>query len=286
MIGTPSENSTAYKSLIDHYLQAFPNTPLAMLGLEGDPVELMVYALQGGAGWRVDCWGNWGLDGPGWNHQEDMYPNMIAGATALYPEFADTWKQAPVHLEVCDTMETWYGMGWTADAPDGEVYKTLQWALEQHASVLNGKSTPVPADYVAAIDEFLKSNGYRFAVQMLNHESTVTAGGSLQIVSRWANLGVAPIYLRRTLAYRLRSATREETFESTHDIRSWLPGTWDVADSFTLPSDLEPGSYELEVALVDRAGTNPATDPLPPLQLAIEGRGTDGWYALSQLEVQ
>jgi hypothetical protein len=43
--------------------------------------------------------------------------------------------------------------------------------------------------------------------------------------------------------------------------------------------------YELHVALLDRPGTDPTTDPLPPLHLGIEGRLDDGWYAISEIAV-
>lgn len=69
-------------------------------------------------------------------------------------------------------------------------------------------------------------------------------------------------------------------------MRTWLPGTWEIADTFTVPADLAPGAYDVEVAILDRAGTSPTTAPLPPLKLAIEGRAADGWYTLSRLTVR
>ena len=85
---------------------------------------------------------------------------------------------------------------------------------------------------------------------------------------------------------RLRGASDEATFPSDADTRDWLPGSWDLVHTFTVPADLAPGVYDLEVALVDRAGTDPVTAPLPPLRLGIVDRGADGWYALSQLTVE
>ncbi len=246
----------------------------------------MVHASQGGAGWRVDCWGDWGIFGPNWNHHEDSYPAMITNATNAYPAFADTGMHAPIQLEVCGTMPGWEGLGWTADAPDGEVHKTFQFALDQHASVLNAKFTDIPSIYTAAIDELLKHNGYRFVVDSFNHFSVVTAGQGTTFVSHWSNLGVAPHYLRRTLSYRLRGTSETAAFASQEDSRTWLPGSWQVSDTVTIPADLPAGTYDLEVALVDRAGTTPSTEPLVPLQLGIEGRGDDGWYAISQLTVE
>ena len=247
--------------------------------------EVFVHAVSGGAGWRVDCWGDWGIWGPNWNHMEDLYPNLIANATAAWPAFADLWRTAPIQLEVCGTLPGWQGLGWTADAPDGEVHKTFVWALEQHASVLNAKFTDIPAAYVPAMENLLRENGYRFVIDYFNHESAVAPGDPLVFMSGWSNIGVAPYYHPRTLTYRLRGPGNA-TFDSTEDIRTWLPGSWDLVDTFTVPTDLPAGTYDIGVALLDRAGTNPPTDPLPPIHLGIAGRGTDGWYAVSQLTVE
>ena len=279
----------AYMALVDDYVDAFAETPLVMLGF-GDEGErelgVFVHAIEAGTGWRVDCWGDWGLWGPNWNHQTDSYPNMINAATAVYPAFVDTWEHAPIQLEVCGTMPGWVDEGWTADAPDGEVYRTFQWALEQHASVLNAKWTDIPTQYTGALDDLLVHNGYRLVVDSFNHDSEVAAGDAITFVSRWSNLGVAPLYVRRTLSYRLRGAGDPVLFESTEDPRDWLPGTWSVGDTFSLPENLAAGTYAIDVAILDRAGTEPATAALPPLQLGIAGRGDDGWYELSEITVQ
>jgi len=257
-----------------------------MLGLEyGRELEVMLHAIAGGSGWRVDCWGDWGIWGSGWSHHDNLYPDMVANATAIDPSFPEVWKHAPIQLEVCGTMPYWHDLGWTTDAPNGNVYKTFQWALEQHASVLNAKFTDIPAAYVPAIEDLLKRNGYRFVLDRLDHNGTVTAGSETTFTSGWSNLGVAPSYLRRSLTYRLRGASRTAVFTSQQDVRTWLPGSWEVSDTVTVPGDLPPGTYDLELTLLDRAGEAPTTHPLPPLRLGIEGRRDDGWYAISRLEI-
>ena len=130
--------------------------------------------------------------------------------------------------------------------------------------MLNAKFTDIPADYVTAIDELLVHNGYRFVLDSLNHASVVSAGGQLTLRATWSNLGVAPYYHRRAVSYRLSGAGGTAIFESGADIRTWLPGSWDQVDSFTLPTDLPAGSYAVKVALLDRAGTAPDTPALSP----------------------
>lgn len=276
---------TALTQLIDHHLSAFSKTPVVMLGLDEEHVDIMLHATQGGAGWRADCWGDWGLWGGSWSHQGKLYPPMIAAAKAADPGFVDVWKKAPVQLEICGTLARWHELGWTASKPSGEVYKSFQWALGQHASLLNAKSKPVPASYVAPIDALLKRNGYRFVVDRVNHSGTVRAGSSVHFSTDWRNVGVAPAYLPRTLTYRLRGPSKVVTQASAQDTRTWLPGSWKVRDSIRIPSDLPKGTYQIDLALLDRDGTAPDTKALPPLFLGTAGRRSDGWYRVSELTV-
>lgn len=284
--GQRREIENALTQLIDHHLDAFPKTPVIMLGLDEAHVALMAHATQRGAGWRADCWGDWGMWGGSWSHQGKAYPAMINAAKAADPGFDDVWKKAPVHLEVCGTLEKWHGLGWTTSQPDGRVYKSFQWALQQHASLLNGKSKPVPASYVDAIDELLQRNGYRFVVDRFNHPKKVRAGAEATFISDWRNLGVAPAYRPRSLTYRLRGPSTTVTFASAQDIRDWLPGRWQARDTVSIPADLPPGKYRVGLALLDRDGTNPETHALPPLRLGNSGRGDDGWYEVSEFTVK
>ena len=276
----------ALRRLIDHHLHAFSETPVIMLALDEKNVPLMLHATRGGAGWRADCWGDWGLWGGSWSHQKSMYPPMLAAARAADPAFVDVWKRAPIQLEICGTLSKWHELGWGTSVPDGELHKSFQWALRQHASVLNAKSQPVPASYVGPIDELLKKNGYRFVIDHFNHPNSVRAGSSITFIANWSNLGVAPAYLPRVLAYRLRGASQSHVFRSAQDTRTWLPGRWKIRDTHTIPADLPGGVYQVEVALLDRAGRAPATNALPPLRMGIAGRREDGWYAVSELTVE
>ena len=276
----------AFETLIDDYVAAFPDTPVVMLGIGSEQNELtsiMAYATQRGTGWRVDCWGDWDMGGAAWSHQDSIYPDMIEHVSALFPGFVDVWQHAPVQLEVCYTMPQWVDRGYSATPPDGEAYRTFQWGLEQHASVLNAKRTDIPDQYVAAFDAMLQRNGYRFVIDAFHHDSTVAAGAYLTLASSWSNLGVAPTYIRRTLAYRLRGPARTVSFDSAADIRTWLPGSWTVSETFTVPADVPAGTYAVEVAILDRAGTDPVWVPLDPIYLGIAGRGTDGLHTRADL---
>lgn len=282
--------AAAYKQVVADYADAFATTPLVMLavGSDDDPrmADIMAYALERGTGWRVDCWGDWSYFSRNWSHHRTLYPKFMENARRRYPAFDEVWKHAPVQLEVCGTIQQWKERGWSADAPDGEVYKTFQFALDQHAAVLNAKRSPIPDEYVPAMNELLRRNGYRYVVDRLRHPRLVRRGDALLLRSTWSNLGVTPSYTRRTLAWRLRNEGGSHEFTSDADVRKWLPGNWEMEENFRLPRDLPPGKYQLEVAILDRAGVNPETRPLPPLQLGIAGRSADGWYGLSEIVVE
>ena len=277
------------KQIVADYADAFTSTPLVMLavGSDGDPrmIDIMGYALRRGTGWRVDCWGDFGIFSDNWSHHRTLYPNFMENVRRVYPAFDDVWKHAPVQLEVCGTMPQWKQKGWSADAPDGKVHKAFQFALDQHAAVLNAKRTEIPAEYVPAMKDLLRRNGYRYVIDRLRHPRTVRRGGTFKFSSTWSNLGCTPSYTRRQLVYRLSSDAGRHEMKSDADVRKWLPGTWEMQESVQLPEDLPAGKYRLEVAILDRAGAVPETRPLPPLQLAMVGRAEDGWYTLSQIEI-
>jgi len=150
---------------------------------------------------------------------EDEYPAFLQAAEAADPAFLDVVAQAPIQLEVCGVMSSWEELGWTADAPDGEVLATFSWAEEVGASVLNAKFSSVPEAYVEGLDELLRRNGYRFGLERLVHDASVEAGGDLLLDQTWHNAGVAPIYRPRTRSWRLeRDGAEVARFESAVDV--------------------------------------------------------------------
>ena len=63
------------------------------------------------------------------------------------------------------------------------------------------------------------------------------------------------------------------------DVRKWLPGDAVFEDPLFVPEDLAAGDYELSVALLDPITLQPG------IRLAIEGRGSDGWYTLGKIRI-
>ena len=257
-------NQKNKRSIIDWYFQYFPDTPLVML--VGGPVE---YAASKGAGWRGDCFGDYGTFRPDWNHMDNVYRPAVRK-----PAVGNAWNKAPVQFEVCEYIQNWYDRGFDID-------RILQKGLDWHGSVLNAKSTPVPVTWRSKVDEFLKKLGYRFVLRELTHTAEVRPGGSLLVKSRWENKGVAPIYHPWPLAYRLRSGAKRvfATWRSEANLMLWLPGPHEIEDVALIPADVPAGTYNLDVAILNEDGKT------AHVELAFAGKLPDKWYPVSNVKI-
>jgi hypothetical protein len=257
-------DETNRRRIADWYFRYFPGTPLVML--QGGPIE---YAASRGAGWRGDCFGDYGMFSPNWNHMEHVYE-----PTARNPAVRDAWKTGPVQFEACGVMQNWYDRGFDID-------RILQKGLEWHISVFNAKSSPVPPAWRPKVDEFLKRIGYRFVLREMAHTPETTPGGYLAVRSVWENKGVAPVYHSWPLAYRLRSGSARVlvTWNSAADLRKWLPGAHEAEDVFVIPADIPASTYDLEVAILTEDGKTAY------VELAIAGKRPDRWYPVSKVTV-
>jgi Domain of unknown function (DUF4832)/Beta-galactosidase len=250
------------KKLIDVYLKAFRKTPLLM---NFDEPEALAYGTSHGAGWRFDCLGD--MKKP-WSAMLDSYPEQIA-TTGI----GDIWRTAPVSMEACGVPESWFRNGW-------DVRYILSEALRWHVSTINLKSSAIPKPWRSSFEKLERSMGYRFALRRAEWQKQVSAGQALHLNTWWINEGVAPVYRPFVLAFRLKSPRGSAVLRTDADLRKWLPGDAVFDGPIFAPEDLPAGEYELSVAILD-----PIT-LLPGIQLAIEGRGIDGWYPLGKILVE
>jgi hypothetical protein len=63
------------------------------------------------------------------------------------------------------------------------------------------------------------------------------------------------------------------------DLKKWLPGDIVFDDAIYIPANLPVGTYDVQIALVDRQ------KHIPRINLAIEGKLKDGWYQLGKIKV-
>lgn len=275
----------ACMQVVDAYQTAFKKTPLVML-LNGKACAAR--AIARGAGWRVDSMGDLGSFSPTWNHMRNAYPEWYRTTQA-----ADAWKSAPVAYEppreIGEFVEKKWPLRW--------IYN---YALACHGSLFNGKSGKWPDDpaFRAETERFLKRLGYRIVLREVVHPAQ--ADGSFDVSTKWQNVGSAPCYRPYRVAYRLSGgAGVEVVLPGKATVNAWLPGSvelfdeaffkevpdlppgplCDVVERLVLPDGLPDGTYTLSLALVDERSR-------PAVRLAIHGRGADGWYALSKIEIK
>ena len=252
--------------IIDAYLRAFPKTPKLML--IGDR-DAMKHAIGRRCGWRADCLGDMGGFSPCWNHMRDAYPEQIASTGSQ-----DAWKQAPVAWETCWDMRKWVAEGW-------DIRYIFDYGLGYHASYVNNKSAPIPEGTRPEVERLLRKLGYRLVLRSLEHDAVASPGSAFHVTMQWENMGVAPPYRDYLVAFRLTDADGKSTvLVSRTSIKGWLPGSVSSEESMDLPPGVAPGKCQLGVAIVDPATKEPA------VRLAITGRGADGWYPVSSVEMK
>lgn len=268
--GSERLSKTAREALINAYTDSFRKTPLIALLMDR---ETNMYAdSQIPVGWRADCLGDlgfWAKDQNGWTHMYDFYPREIINFNVQ-----DDWKKSPVSLEICGTLLNWRDV----QKYDREQVKYIfDQALKWHISSFNAKSSPVPPEWKDLVDDWLRKMGYRFVLRRFTCPDTVEKNGRLQFTSWWENKGVAPCYKDFTMALRLGNGDRKKVFLMDVNLKNWLPGDIVCDDSFFVPMDFPSGSCEIDVAIVDRLTCQ------PKVNLAIEGKLSDGWYKLGQI---
>jgi hypothetical protein len=262
----PSDSNA--KKIIDAYFQSFTKTPLCALISYKQPFGF-AYATSRGSGWRADCWGD--MDSLGWNHMKGVYPQAIAGAKA-----ANSWKNGPVALETCWTMDEWFQRGWDIDY-------ILSKALEWHANSVNNGGQAIPAKWYDKVKAFEKKLGYRLVLREFAYPSQSKKNTPASLHMQWDNVGVAPLYNAYPLAVSLVSATdpaQRFTITTDADARKWMPGSTALNTTITIPAEMPAGKYNMEIALVAPATGKPA------IQLAIAGKTAEGWYEMGQISIE
>lgn len=262
-------------ALVDAYTDNFTQTPLIALLMDEKTNKYAREKGNGNVGWRVDCIGDlgfWAKDQNGWTHMYDFYPQAIIGYGTQ-----DAWKSAPVSLEICGTFLRWRDQEkYTAEQVKYIFDQTLKW----HISSFNAKSSPVPTEWEPLVKEWLNKMGYRFVLRRFTYTGRVQPNEKMSFSSWWENKGVAPSYQQFPLAIRLRNKKEERVFITRAHIPKWLPGDNIYDDAIFIPGDMEPGEYELDIALVD------ASTKKPKVLLAINGKGKDGWYRMGKLVIE
>ena len=296
--GTHLLSDKVRTGLINSYLDNFKKTPLHFQPLNGDAPDpgTLVNGTNIAASWsdgrnngagpqmryvgyRLDCLGDVSTptrtDRAGrdaWSHMTDAYHKDI-----ILSGMTDAWKKAPVTMEICWTFLHWL-----------QVFKydeqVVEWifneGLKWHLSSFNAKSSPVPEEWSPLVDKWLNKMGYRFVVRRVEYPSYVTRQAPLPLLTRWENIGVAPIYKEYLFAVRLHNDQHTIVLPTSAKLTEWLPGDILHHENLYIPHDAPLGTYKMEVAIVSPASFEPR------VKLANEGKTDDGWYSIGDIEIK
>jgi uncharacterized protein YfaT (DUF1175 family) len=160
-----------------------------------------------------------------------------------------------------------------------EVKYIIDQSLKWHISSFNAKSSQVPEEWEPLINDWLKKMGYRFVLRKFSYPAEVGKNGKLSFQSWWENKGVAPCYGNYIVVIRLINEDHEIILPTDADIKQWLPGDIVYEDAVFIPSDTSPGTFELQIGILDPMLAGPR------INLAMEGRNAEGWYSLGKVEV-
>ncbi|WP_181316338.1 DUF4832 domain-containing protein [Photobacterium kishitanii] len=249
-------------------VHAFPHTPKTMLGT--DKGDFLSYATNRGFGWRVDCLGDWSK---GWSEMEDGYPGLIAHASDIQTNtapdvlFDQRWKKSAVDFEICqDSLQDWSNIKNPLHLTYDQVQQTFDFALKEHASLIDAKSHQIPNIYQPLLTAFLNKLGYRYQLNEVDYSRNIPKNGTLTINSQWQNLGVAPSYINYPVTWRLRTANGSiiAYYTSNAKIENWFPAAdyedqspiYKVSDHFQLGNQISKGQYFLDVGLVEKGTYN------------------------------
>ncbi len=275
--GESGGNSTAQTAckLTDIYLASFKKTQLlSMLGTPGSKhAQTRTGHTARPVGWRADCFGDlktWVAPGVpaglNWNHTFDAYPMEIQKVGAK-----DAWMRAPVTMETCGNVATWF-------MSDLDLDVIMREGFRYHMSVFMPKSAFFPQKFLAKLSEFEKKIGYRFALRQMRLPLQSAPGKKVNVQFFIDNVGCAPIYRQYALALRFRQGKLSKIVRFKQDIRTWLPGhTW-FEENILMPAGFKKGEVKLDLAILDEANK-------PKVWLAIKGEKVDGWHAMTSMDV-
>lgn len=243
------------KAFMDIYAEYFPNTKL--IGQMASPMMIHHIVEKHPIGYRGD-----GTGSP--VHMTKHFPEKLS---KLKPGL---WKTAPVSFESYWWMSEWKRQGWDLDAI---IENTLNW----HISTFNTKSFPIPYEWREKVEAWIKRMGYRFHLSEFTHPEMLIRRKTSTFSVKIENLGVAPIYNKLPLKFKLTNGVHEEIIETNADITKWLPGKTEETITVNVQSSLPVGNYSIYCAI----GGN----EFPSVKFATKTEYVNAWHYLSQAEL-
>lgn len=276
------------QEVIQLYIDSFPNTP--KVALEGAYFDVLNRLNESSyfsptanflknrpdIGWRADSWGK--------IYFNDRYNNLVYGNGGR----SDTWKTGMVSLEISGN-----GMNvWPGDASYHPIWESTQRAKNWHVSTINSKLGGFPSQYHQQLRQLSAEMGYRLALQQATFDSSSSAGSNLSVSMDWQNFGLAPLYRKFVISFRLKDANGTIRYQTKSDKSlkgiTADDGRVNIKPDVSIPSSLAAGAYTLETALVFNGSNNGVSyenDYTTLAPIAINERRSDKWVQLGSVSI-
>ncbi len=244
----------ALKGLMDTFLEAFKETQL--IGQLFKPWVIHYGNKVCPVGWRGDGLGFEAL-------MEKHYPDRIS-------QMPEIWKKAPISFEAYWWLGEWKRKGWDID---NIIEKTLSW----HISSFNPKSLPIPYEWRDKMIYWISKMGYHFSLDYFKYPVKGSASDTLEFELGVDNCGVAPIYRNIPVKIRLINEQNVYLFDTDIDIREWMPGKSVNNVTISLPEDMQPGNYDVEIGVFG--------EDTPMIYLCTNAPRNDKYYRVGEVTV-
>lgn len=239
----------------------------------------------------VSTWHTNGLAGGGTDPVTNPWTDILdfdsnKNYSAIYAGMVNKWKSHFIHCEFFSPLKI--------NRYDYAIVQLHQWHI---SAVGNGNLpawTTLSLENQGWLKQIMLDAGYRFRMDGCTIFSPWPRGEYRDVVTRWTNLGSAPMYEDAITQFQIvpvGGGTPVYTFNSVVDFRTVMPRehptdkslncyqappTYTITDSASIPADVLPGTYELRITLIH---------PMKKLNIANTGRQTDGSYKLGTFTI-
>lgn len=272
------------RKIIDIYADAFTKTMVMMPNpgadvMSGDPdadtqaKRYTAFGYDHAAGND-----NWGLRSDTVN-SAFVWMNYSTGSESV-------WINRKLRRDFIQVSE---GSSWDSGIMLNNPRLVVKNALEGYHTNLQGINNTSFADWQPMKDAYgewfttlARYSGYRFVMPRATYDTKVTPGGRFTLAHTWTNNGVGFSPRRYPLEVRFTDRATGKVawrgLDTSLDQTAWFKGdVRDLRSSFTLPSGLKPGAYDLSVAML-------GADGKPRIELAMPD-GAGKVYRIGTIDV-
>ncbi len=278
--------------IIKAHFTAFPNYPLILMvntfTLQGD-ASSADQTTSAVAAYALKLKNNWGLAGV----RSDHLGSELTDSWVPYETYLNTYSYNGFNIRD-SIVNRWKSAPYIGE-PEGDAADvngpqhnkpnmySLQWEIIKHNMSEFSNEMIIPGPQSDSTELYYlwasKSSGYRYQFKSGTIGTGIVAGGTLPVTLNWQNIGLAPIYLNYPVTFELRNKnTVIQSWTSTANLRTMLPGSYTVTDNFSL-TGVPAGNDSLFLIARDPLGYGPT------LPLANIGVRADGSYLISAVTI-